>query len=225
MQATEFANSRILEELQLEPEDTLLDIGCGDGCLLRMAAGRVAKRIGIVPSVEEQLKLQRALPDVTFRMGVAQTLPLDSESVSKIACNSVLLLLASQEAAVAALKEIARVARPDARVLLGEIPAQDELASFGMYRGNSVAGLLWNSFKRKGLSSGFELVKTVVAAMTGRHTLVLNSSHTFHAPPDKFMTMAGRCGLRAVSHYKYERLDRSGNVVESPFRYNYIFVR
>jgi hypothetical protein len=51
-------------------------------------------------------------------VGVVQRLALDSESFSKIACTSVLLPLGSEEAA--ALKEIARVARPQARIWPGK---------------------------------------------------------------------------------------------------------
>src|SRR6478672_11005813 len=129
--STEFANLRILEALELAPDDDVLDIGCGDGSLLKMAGGRVAKRVGKVPSAEEQSRLQRELPDIEFRVGLAQTLAVGSESFSKIVCNSVLLLLGSEDLVRCALKEIARVARRDGRIWLGEVPAADELSSFG----------------------------------------------------------------------------------------------
>jgi cyclopropane fatty-acyl-phospholipid synthase-like methyltransferase len=60
--ATQFANSRILEALELTFDDTLLDIGCGDGSLLESANGLVKKGLGIVPTQEETSKLQQALP-------------------------------------------------------------------------------------------------------------------------------------------------------------------
>ena len=60
---------------------------------------------------------------------------------------------------------------------------------------------------------------------SGRQTLILNSARIFHAQPEQFISMAQECGLRPVTHFKYERLDKSGKIIESPFRYNYIFVR
>lgn len=221
--ATEFANSRILQALDLAPDDTLLDIGCGNGCLLRTAEGRVSQRIGIVPNVEEQERLQPSPPDLKFLVGGAHKLPLSSGVASKVACNGVLLLLKSDEV-IAALSEVARVARPGARVWLGEIPTADEYLHFGVYSGNSVAGFLWYKLK-KGPRAFLSSVKTVISAAAGRQTLILNSARIFHAPPEQFISMAQECGLRPVTHFKYERLDKSGKIIESPFRYNYIFVR
>jgi len=81
----------------------------------------VQQRVGIAPTAEEGSKLEMALPNVSFHVGVAQNLPLESASFSKIVCNGVLILLGSETAAMAAIKEIARVAKPQARVWLGEI--------------------------------------------------------------------------------------------------------
>ena len=223
--ATEFANRRILETLELAPDDALLDIGCGDGCLLRMAEGRVATRVGIVPSYEEQEELQKNVAGVTIHVAGAQTLPLESVEFSKIVCNSVLLLLESENDVCQAMKEIARVARPHARVWLGEIPAVDELTCFGKYKGNSIVGFLWHSLRRVGPRAFLSSAKEVLAALAGTHTLVLSSAAIFHASPEKFIRMAEQCGLRPASHFKHERLDRSGKIVESPYRYNYIFVK
>jgi SAM-dependent methyltransferase len=223
--ATEFASSRILEALELAPDDVLLDIGCGDGCLLKMAGERVGKRIGIVPSVEEQRKPQTAVPESTILVGMVQDLPLASESASKIVCNSVLLLLQTDEIVLAALREVSRVARPDARIWLGEIPATDEHSGLGVYRGHSVAGFIRHQFETKGPRAFLGSCKRVMAALVGSETLILNSAQIYYASPEKFISMAERCGLKPVSHFKYRRLDQSGQVVESPFRYNYTFVK
>ncbi len=223
--ATEFASRRILEALDLGPEDSLLDVGCGDGCLLRLAEPLVQQVVGTVPNVEERLKLEREIPNVSFHVGVAQRLPLAAELFSRIVCNGVLILLGSEDAVVSALKEIARVARPQARVWLGEIPSADELSKFGKYKGNSVSGYLWHQLRRNGMRTFLGSVKEVGVALAGRHTLMLNSASIFYAPPEKFISMAAECGLRPVSHFKHQRLDPSGKIVESPYRYNYLFVK
>ena len=219
---TEFANSRILELMELTAEDTLLDIGCGDGFLLQAVNGRVAKRIGTVSTGEEEAKLQLALPDVTLLTATVQKLPLESGTISKIVCNGVLILLSSEEEVANALTEISRVTRPGGLVFLGEIPAANELDHFNKYRGNSVFGFLMYELRRKGLQGFVRAGRSVASALLGRQTLLLNSAKIFYAPPDKFIKMASDYGLRPITHFKYKRL-RSGEIIESPFRYNYVF--
>ena len=123
----QFVSARILSAIQPEARDVVLDVGCGDGYLLSQAAKTGAKCIGVVPTREEQEKLQAAVPGINFRVGLAQDLPLDSGCASKIVCNSVLLLLENEDNVRSALTEISRVAQLGARIWLGEVPAANEL--------------------------------------------------------------------------------------------------
>src|SRR5215472_18299764 len=50
---TEFVNRQILEAIQPTRSDVLVDIGCGDASLLKMADGRVLECIGIAGTPEE----------------------------------------------------------------------------------------------------------------------------------------------------------------------------
>jgi len=220
--ATEHANARILHGLQLTPDDTLLDIGCGDGCLLQMAGPKIRAVLGVVPNIEECEKIAAARPGLAVKVGRAQRLPVESGSFSKIACNSVVSLLESRSEVAAALKEMARAAQPGALIWVGELPSADELAEFGKYTGNSIFGFL--AFElRKGARQFVAALRSVISASLGRSMMALNASRIFYAPPEEFIRMAESCGLRYVSHFKYKRLDRSGELIESPFRYNYIF--
>src|SRR5947209_20259312 len=81
---TEFVNSRIADQMDFGPDDVLVDIGCGNGKLLVMAGAGVRARIGILPTQEEQSRVQREIPAVDIRVGVAQKLPLESQCASKI---------------------------------------------------------------------------------------------------------------------------------------------
>ena len=56
----QFVSARILSAIQPEARDVVLDVGCGDGYLLSQAAKTGAKCIGVVPTREEQEKLQAA---------------------------------------------------------------------------------------------------------------------------------------------------------------------
>jgi UDP-2,4-diacetamido-2,4,6-trideoxy-beta-L-altropyranose hydrolase len=79
---TEFVNWQILDAIQLVPDDILVDIGCGDASLLRMAKGLVSKSVGIASSVEEQKRLAAEFPGLRFISNAARSLALESGSVS-----------------------------------------------------------------------------------------------------------------------------------------------
>src|SRR5437667_2383300 len=78
---TKFVSSRILDHLALESTDVLVDIGCGDGYLLRNSS-QVANRVGTVGSSDECERLQKEMPDVTLKIGLAQSLPLETDAAS-----------------------------------------------------------------------------------------------------------------------------------------------
>ncbi len=140
---TEFVNRRILEALDVAAEDVLVDLGCGDASLLRMAAAFTARSIGVVATVEEKLRLESSFPDLCFIASRAHELALESASASKIVCNTTLLYLPSESEVRAALQEMSRVARPGATIWVGEIPEIDEYELYGIYRGKSMAAYLW----------------------------------------------------------------------------------
>lgn len=224
-EGTEFVSDYILHALQLTPADTLIDIGCGDGCLLRKAENLVSNCIGIVPTEEEKQRLDPIIPGASIVKGLCQKIPLPSQSVSKIVCNGVLFYLSSPHEVKAALLEMARIAQPGAQLWVGEIPILDEFAKFGMYRGNSVAALLRHTLTTDGPRAFFGMLKRLVNSWLGRDQLVLNSATLFHATPEEFLLLAQGSGLELESYCRHRELDREGNSVVSQFRYDYVFRR
>ena len=220
---TEFVNSRILEGMKFGLGDVLVDIGCGDGCLLRMAAGKVSRRIGVIPTREEKERLETILPDVTFLTALVQKLPLESESVSHIVCNSVLLLLDSESDVTAALQEMARVARRHGKIWIGEIPDADEYEELHMYRGTSEWDLLRHLRKNAGWRPALGMGRRLVRGFLGRESLVLNSARMFHATPERLIRMATQCGLKLETYFRHQELDLRGDIVDSAHRFDYVF--
>jgi ubiquinone/menaquinone biosynthesis C-methylase UbiE len=216
--AIEYVNSRILSRLQPKPDDVLLDIGCGDGSLLHTA--NVATRIGVVPTPEEQQRLQVLYPHIQFLVGLAQSLPLKSGTASKIVCNGVLLLLGSKVSVFSALNEIARLAQPAAVIWLGEIPEVDEFEKFNVYRGTSVVGMLAHQLR----GNGFRVFLSYLRSAVNR-SLQLDSTQFFFAPPEEFIPMVESAGLKVVDHFKHRRLNNAGKEMESPYRWNYIVTK
>jgi ubiquinone/menaquinone biosynthesis C-methylase UbiE len=220
---TEFVNRRILEAIEPSPDDYLVDIGCGEGALLRMARARVAKCVGVTSTEEERHRLESAFPDLSVTAGKAQHLPLESASASKIVCNATLHYLQNDSEVTAAMEEMSRIARPGATIWVGEIPEIDEYAHYGIYRGSSMLGLLWHILKHNGLRSFLGMIRRWLRAAFGNEQIILNSAGLFYASPEKMKALAEASGLRLKFYFRHKELDGEGKVVDSEFRYDYVF--
>jgi len=113
--------------------ETVLDIGCGAGMDLLLAARRVGpagKAIG-VDMTDAMLDRARAsaraagLAQVKVRKGDATSLPVEDESVDAVISNGVLNLVPEKERAFA---EIVRVLRPGGRFQVADILLDVELS-------------------------------------------------------------------------------------------------
>lgn len=220
---TEYVNQQMLAAIDLSQSDVLVDVGCGDATLMKMAEGRVAECIGIVSTQEEKARLESALPTLRFIASTAQKLPLPSASASKIVCNGVLTYLPTADDVQAALREMARIAQPGAIIWVGEIFEIDEFAYHGMYRGASMPAFLWHLLRHNGLRSFLGMIRRWLKAIAGSERIILNSAGMFYATPETMISLAQDCGLRLKSYFRHKELDQTGKIVESKFRYNYIF--
>jgi ubiquinone/menaquinone biosynthesis C-methylase UbiE len=216
-------NRQILESIQLAPGDVLVDIGCGDASLLRMAHGHVSKCIGISVSIEEQKRLESAFPGLSFLASRAQSLPLDPGSATKIVCNATLFYLPSEGDIEAALGEMARIASPGATIWIGEIPEIDEFAQYGIFRGTSMLALLWHLMRHNGLRAVAGMLRRWLKAVLGPEQIVLNSAGMLYLGPDNMLRLAESSGLKLKAYFRHRELDGSGKIVDSKFRYDYIF--
>lgn len=118
---------------RLQPGETVLDIGCGAGMDLLLAARRVGQSgravgIDMTPAMAERARASSramGLSNVEVRLGDALELPVDDESVDVVISNGVINLVPDKEKAYA---EIFRVLKPGGRLQLGDIIVAHELS-------------------------------------------------------------------------------------------------
>lgn len=118
----------------IERGDMVLDIGCGAGTDLLLAAKRVGRRgkaIG-VDATEAMRELaascarEAGLSErVDIRDGRAEKLPVDDASIDVVMSNGVINLTPDKRVA---FEEIARVLRPGGRLHLADVVLQEELS-------------------------------------------------------------------------------------------------
>jgi arsenite methyltransferase len=117
----------------IEPGETVIDIGCGAGTDLMLAARRVGptgKAIGVdmTPAMAERARAGAkalGLDHVEIRVGDALELPIESGTVDVIISNGVINLTPDKDRAYA---EAFRVLKPGGRFQLADIIVANELS-------------------------------------------------------------------------------------------------
>lgn len=116
----------------LSPGATVVDIGCGAGMDLLLAARSVGPRgraigVDMTATMAERARAgarAAGLNNVDVRDGDATRLPVDDHTVDVVISNGVLNLVPRKDRAIA---EIARVLKPTGRVQIGDIVIGEEL--------------------------------------------------------------------------------------------------
>ncbi len=159
----------------LKPGETVVDLGCGGGLDVFLAAKRVGptgKAIGI-DMTPEMLELARRnaakadggkpLANVEFHQSTIDCLPLPDASVDCVISNCVINLAADKQAV---FREIARVLKPGGRLAVSDIALKKalppELGNDLMAYVGCIAGAISLDAYRKGLTeAGFDLVEII----------------------------------------------------------------
>lgn len=202
-------HERITEEVQLHAGDDLVDVGCGDGTLLRMAARVGAgSAIGLLATDEEVAVLRRS--GLEAKQGLADHLPLPDECASVIVCNSVLLVV-PRERIPASLSEIHRIAKAGARIFLGEIPfveTHDPTPQFTTRR-ETLAYL----YREHGLRAWFGMLRRMIWwALRGKPAVIRpGTAVSFYAVPSEFVAMAREAGLELVRYWQHDHPNTRNN--------------
>jgi arsenite methyltransferase len=121
---------------RLMPGERVVDVGCGAGIDSVIAAnmvGATGSVIGVdmTPAMIEKARQgarEAALPNVKFRQGLAESLPVDDGWADVVISNGVMNLFPDK---LAGLQEMARVLKPSGRLQIGDILVQKAVSAKG----------------------------------------------------------------------------------------------
>lgn len=155
----------------LNPGEVVVDLGCGGGLDVFLAAGVVGpegKAIGIDMTPEmialaEKNKAQAGLTNVEFHLATIDKLPLPDHSVDCVISNCVINLAADKQAV---FREVARVLKPGGRLAVSDIalkqPLPDELSkSWAAYVGCVAGAISIDAYRQGLLGAGFAHVDVI----------------------------------------------------------------
>jgi SAM-dependent methyltransferase len=127
--STLFKCRNIVARLPVRAGSTVLDVGCGDGTLLGLLRGKVARRCGIDPCPAAVRKLARRFEgerDVEIELGTSDRIPYPDDAFDVVVVNAVLLHLSSERELVRSLAELVRVCAHGGVAYVGEMPFRPE---------------------------------------------------------------------------------------------------
>lgn len=119
---------RALDELELGPDDRVLDVACGAGKLVREIAPRVERVVGVdlAPAMIERARAET--PGVEFEVAPADSLPFEDGEFTAVITTTAFHHFPDPQAAV---REMARVLAPGGRLVIADSIRDTPPARFG----------------------------------------------------------------------------------------------
>ncbi|HKB35579.1 MAG TPA: arsenite methyltransferase [Gemmataceae bacterium] len=195
----------------LRPGETVVDLGCGGGLDVLLAAAKVGptgRAIGIdmTPEMIERAQRNAALQgtsNVVFHLSTIDKLPFSDASVDCVISNCVINLAPDKRAV---FRELFRVLKPGGRVAVSDIALkrrlpEDLAASVAAYVG-CIAGAITIDEYRRGLEeAGFAAVQVVgTGADLNAYAQVENQSGCCSPAMQVGQTLESPCGLPSPSY-------------------------
>jgi ubiquinone/menaquinone biosynthesis C-methylase UbiE len=206
---TKLIHERIVDAVKLHSGDDVVDIGCGDGTLLRMAERAGASTVlGLIATDEEVMVLRRF--GLNVRQALTDQLPVPDESASVVVCNNVLLVV-PRDRIRASLREIYRIARPGARIFLGEIPFVE--TNDPSPKLTSRREMLSYLYREHGLRTWFGMLRRMACCqLTGKPVVIRSGTAvSFYASAPEFIELVRDAGLRLVRYWQHDQPNTRNN--------------
>jgi SAM-dependent methyltransferase len=196
--------TRVAEQLPIERDSVVLDVGPGDGALFRILSGRVARCCGVDPSpaaVDKLTKLHADLKNIEFVAGAADAIPYPDATFDIVVINSVLHMLPSRDDLQSSVRELVRVCKPGGAIFVGELPFRSEL-------GRGVLPHIARKVREFGAGNFLRLIWNVYAkpVLRGEPILTYPATNLF-VPEDEFIAFCEGLGL-AVQVTRHQELRR-----------------
>jgi ubiquinone/menaquinone biosynthesis C-methylase UbiE len=160
-------------------------------------------------ATEEEVAVLRRF-GLEAKQGFTHQLPLADECASVIVCNNVLLIV-PRENIPASLREIYRIAKPGARIFIGEIPAAQQPDPTPRFttRRETLAYL----YREHGLRTWFGMLRRMVWwALRGQPAVLRpGTAISFFSDPSEFIAMAQDAGLAFVRYWQHDHPNTRNN--------------
>lgn len=236
---TAYVINQIVSKIPMKADSVLVDIGCGDGLLLKEMIkkgidGYKGRLIGILPTKEEVSRvrehlLQAATAEeslISIEYGMAEKTALPREYADIVICNSVLHGAGQSINNVeASLKEFERILKVGGLLYIGELPESNEISGSVKYVGDSIIGWLFWVLKKQGYSAFWRRFKqTIVALFTDEPFLIVPKTMFYMAAND-FINLLKRYGFEVREYFKHKEINQEGKEYDSPTRVNYIAIK
>jgi SAM-dependent methyltransferase len=220
---TRFICKSIIRKLSVNSADVLIDIGCGNGALLKLISGIVFKAIGVLPTnteIERVRDLLGDVPNIQIRKGLAQSTELPSQLADKVVINGVFIFLTNPQVDDA-FKEIARILKPNGLVFIGEVPCMNELEE--RRYGDSISLWLWWVLQTQGIASFLARLRQTTIALLSSEPLIIAPKTHFFSEPSRLIERAKNFGLILKAHFHHREIMSTGEENDSMSRWDYIF--
>lgn len=199
----------IVDEVQLAPSDDLVDIGCGEGRLLHIAAQiGVHSAIGFLATDEEVALIKATGIDV--QQAFSDHLPLPDACATVVVCNSVLLVV-PRDKILPSLSEMFRIAKPGARIYIGEIPFVPGPPLDPEFE-TAYEGLAY-LYRKYGWRTCLGMARRMAYwKITGKPMIIRDGTQiSFHATAEEFLALAKQAGLTPVRYWRHNYPDTRNN--------------
>lgn len=146
---TELANY-IVQKIDLNPNDKLLDVCCGNGALSWLLAQNVGEFTGVDLSAKQIERARQMYPEGNWQQLAAENLGALNKRYNKITLNFSFQYFTSNRQAMAVLRAMRLCASDDAQLLITDIP---DVNFWHLYYPNTKSRLRWLFQKLTGKES------------------------------------------------------------------------